>query len=119
MIESYGPFWVRRIFLLNELVPNSSRSTEERMIEEHDALIIRCPQLGGEVPFRYCRTGDEDLPCRRILVCWEFRIEISKFLGEHYSVDQIQCALVPPTKTRLDTILELIEKAKKTKEEGE
>jgi len=118
-MESYGPFWVRRIFLLNELVPNSSSSTEERMIEEHDALIIRCPQLGGEVPFRYCRTGNENLPCRRIMVCWEFRVEISRFLGEHYSVDKIQCALAPPTKTRLDTILEIIEKAKKTKGEGE
>jgi hypothetical protein len=53
------------------------------------------------------------------MVCWEFRIEISKFMGEHYSVDQIQCALTAPTKTRLDTILELIEKAKKTKDEGE
>jgi hypothetical protein len=27
--------------------------------------------------------------------------------------------LAPPTKTRLDTILEIIEKAKETKEEGE
>jgi hypothetical protein len=53
------------------------------------------------------------------MVCWEFRIEISKFLGEHYSIDQVQRALAPPTKTRLDTILELIEKAKKLKEEGE
>jgi hypothetical protein len=88
-------------------------------IEEHDALIIYCPQLGGEIPFRYCRMGNEDLPCRRIIVCWEFRIEISKFLGEHYSMDQIQRALAPSTKTRLDTILELIEKAKKVKEEGE
>jgi hypothetical protein len=50
------------------------------------------------------------------MVCWEFRIEISKFLGEHYSIDKIQRALTPPTKTRLDTILELIEKAKKRKE---
>ena len=88
-------------------------------IEEHDALIIYCPQLGGEIPFRYCRMVNEDLPCRRIIVCWEFRIEISKFLGEHFSIDQIQRALAPPTKTRLDTILELIEKAKKVKEEGE
>jgi hypothetical protein len=88
-------------------------------IEEHDSLITYCPQLGGEVPFRYCRTINEDLPCGRIMVCWEFRIEISKFMGEHYSVDQIQCALTAPTKTRLDTILELIEKAKKTKDEGE
>ncbi|MGZ3568762.1 MAG: hypothetical protein ACXU9W_08200 [Thermodesulfobacteriota bacterium] len=89
------------------------------MIESYDALIIYCPQLGGEIPFRYCRTGNEDLPCRRIMVCWEFRIEISKFLGEHYSIDQIERTLAPPTKTRLDTILELIEKAKRIKEEGE
>jgi hypothetical protein len=88
------------------------------MIEEHDALIIRCPQLGGEVPFRYCRIVNEELPCRRIMVCWEFRIEISKFLSEHYSIEQIEHALTPPTKTRVETILELIEKAKKIKEEG-
>ena len=53
------------------------------------------------------------------MVCWEFRIEISKFRGEHYSIDQIECALAPSTKTRLDTILDLIEKAKRVKEEGE
>ncbi|MGO8989416.1 MAG: hypothetical protein ACLQGU_22690 [bacterium] len=89
------------------------------MIEEHDALIIRCPQLGGEVPFRYCRTVHENLPCQRVMVCWEFRIKISKFLSEHYSIEQIQCALTPSAKTRIDTILELIEEAKKIKEEGE
>ena len=89
------------------------------MIEEHDALIIRCPMLGGEVPFQYCRTVNEDLPCRKIIICWEFRIEIGQFLNEHYSLDEIQRALAPSIKTRLDTILELIEKAKKIKGEGE
>jgi hypothetical protein len=88
-------------------------------IEEYDALIIYCPQLGGEIPFQYCRTVNEELPCRKIIICWEFRIEIGNFLNEHYSLGQIQCALAPPAKTRLDTILELIEKAKKIKEEGE
>jgi len=87
-------------------------------IEEHDALIIYCPQLGGEIPFRYCRMVNEGLPCRKIMVCWEFRIEISNFLGKHYSLDQVQRALAPPTKTRIDTILELIEKAKKIKDGG-
>jgi len=85
-------------------------------MEEHDELIIRCPMLGGEIPFRYCRIVNEDLPCRRIIICWEFTIEIGKFLRENYSFDQIQRALAPPTKTRIETILELIEKAKKIKE---
>jgi hypothetical protein len=89
------------------------------MIEEYDTLILRCPQLGGEVPFKYCRTLNEDLPCRKIVVCWEFRLEIAKFLGEHYSIDQIERALAPPIKSRIETILELIEKAKKINEEGE
>lgn len=88
------------------------------MMEENDSLIIRCPQLGGEVPFKYCRTLNENLPCRKIIICWEFRLEIGKFLSDHYSFDQIQKALAPPSQTRIETILNLIEKAKKIKEEG-
>jgi hypothetical protein len=87
------------------------------VIETHDTLITYCPQLGGEVPFRYCRTLQEDLPCRKLMVCWEFRIEIAKFLSDHYSLDQAQQALWPPEKSRVETIVELIEQAKKAKEE--
>jgi len=88
------------------------------MIEVYDSLMIYCPQLGGEVPFKYCRTLNDHLPCRKIIICWEFKLEIGKFLNEHYSLEQIQKALAPPTKTRMETILELIDKAKKVKEEG-
>jgi len=94
-------------------IPQGSKET---MIEEHDSLMIYCPQLGGEVPFWYCRSVNDGLPCRKILVCWEFRLEISRFLSEHYSSDQIERALAPPTRTRIETILELIEETKKTKE---
>ncbi len=85
------------------------------MIEQYDSLVIRCPQLGGDVPFRYCRTLNEELPCRGIIGCWEFRIDISKFLEDHYSVESIQQALAPPAGTRLDVLLQLVEKAKKLK----
>ncbi len=86
------------------------------MIEEDDTSTLYCSQLGDEVPFRYCRTVNEDLPCRRIVVCWEFQMDISIFLNQHYSTDQIRRALAIPSKTRLDTILELIDKARR---EGE
>ena len=80
------------------------------MIEEYDVLVNYCHQLGGQVPFRYCRIVNGDLPCRGIMVCWEFRVEISEFLGKHYSTGQIQRALAPPTQAKLDIILMLIEK---------
>jgi hypothetical protein len=85
------------------------------MIEEYDELIIRCPQLGGEVPFKYCRAVNENLPCKRIIICWEFRIDIGRFLEENYLMEQIQSALSPKEKSRIETILEIIEKAKKLK----
>lgn len=101
------------------LCKNLQGRVETAMIEEYDGLTIYCSQLGGEIPFRYCRTVNDDLPCRKILVCWEFRLEIARFLSEQYSSDQIERALAPPTRTRIETILELIDKAKKSKEGGE
>lgn len=92
------------------------QGSEDKMIEAYDDLMIYCPQLGGEVPFQYCRTVNDSLPCRKVLICWEFRLEISQFLSGHYSPDQIKRCLAPPTRTRIETILELIEEAKKIKE---
>jgi len=89
------------------------------MIEEHDDLTIYCSQLGGEVPFRYCRTVNDNVPCRKIVICWEFRLQISEFLDKHFSAEQVERALAPSTKSRLDTILELIEQAKEIKQEWE
>jgi hypothetical protein len=85
------------------------------MIEINDSLMIHCPQLGGEIPFRYCRTVNDTLPCRRIIPCWEFRTNIVQFLKDHFSVDEMQRFLAPPAKTRIETLIDLIEKAKKIK----
>ena len=88
---------------------------EKTMIETHDDMVIHCVQLGGEIPFRYCRTVNQNLPCRRIIPCWEFRMDIVQFLNDHFSPDEIQSFLAPPAKTRVETLLDLIEQAKKTK----
>ena len=85
------------------------------MIDVHDSFVIHCIQLGGEIPFRYCRTVNQDLPCRRIVSCWEFRMDIVSFLNDHYSAEELQNIFSPPAKTRIETILELIEQAKKLK----
>ncbi|OGP53768.1 MAG: hypothetical protein A2162_03270 [Deltaproteobacteria bacterium RBG_13_52_11b] len=87
------------------------------MIEEHDSASTRCPQLGGDVPFQYCRTLNQGLPCRSIMVCWEYRIPVSKFLEAHYPAEEIRRAFTPSSKTRLDTILEIAENAKRRKTE--
>ena len=80
-------------------------------IDQFDKLEIRCPRLGGEVNFKYCRS--EEAPfCPRIVICWAERIDIANFLNENYTPEQIHSALNKPKSNKLDQILRAMEKAK-------
>ena len=81
-------------------------------IDIHDELEQRCRMLGHPVPFSYCRQLPEGRPCRMILDCWQGRFDTAAFLEQHYTPEQIEAILAPPT-PKLTSILELIDKAKK------
>jgi hypothetical protein len=83
---------------------------------EHDALEIRCLQLGGPVTFGYCRKVGDGLPCRNLLGCWTGRFDVIAFLRETYSRDELKRAFAPRDKTRLQRIVELAEQARERQE---
>jgi hypothetical protein len=86
-------------------------------IEKHDEMNVwRCPQLGGSVPFKYCRTMNEGLPCGAIEQCWAGRVDAEAFLIKHYSEDQLK-QIFAPRPSRLAVVLETL--AKTTKKETE
>ena len=88
------------------------------MIEQHDDKAIRCPRVGGEVNFLYCRSENNMLPCGWIVGCWQRRIGIDEFLANHYSKEELDRIFAPP-KHRVESLLNMIEQAKKrTKEES-
>jgi len=87
------------------------------MIEQHDDETIRCPKLGGEVNFKYCRIMNNRLPCGWIAGCWQVRMDINKFLADHYSKEELEPIFSPP-KPKMETLVELIEKAKKARRES-
>ncbi|MBW2065945.1 MAG: hypothetical protein JRJ03_13585 [Deltaproteobacteria bacterium] len=84
------------------------------MIEEHDEKIIRCPRVGGDVTFKFCRSENNMLPCRWVVGCWEGRINIMMFLDEHFSQEAQNRIFVTP-KPKLESLVEMIEKAKEGK----
>lgn len=86
------------------------------MIEQHDEKTIRCPRVGGEVNFRFCRSENNMLPCRFIVGCWEMRLDANQFLEEHFSKEELNRIFVPP-KPKIESLVELIERAKKAKKE--
>lgn len=46
------------------------------------SLVIRCPRLGGEVPFSYCEKEGGDLPCRMVVSCWAAIFPVEEYLQE-------------------------------------
>jgi len=84
------------------------------LIEQHDEKTIRCPRVGGEVNFRFCRFENNMLPCRWIVGCWQTRIDINKFLEDHYSGEEQERIFVPP-RPKIESLVDLIEKTKKVK----
>ncbi len=84
-------------------------------ITAHDGRRRRCPMLGHDVPFSYCRAPGRQLPCSRILDCWWETFDVETFLRGHFSEDQI-AEVLAPRKDKAATLIELIEKARKANE---
>ncbi len=77
-----------------------------------DELWIRCPRLGGEVPFSYCLKEAGELPCHRTLVCWQPFFPVEAWLKERLSADQWELCFSRTQREKMVSLVELIEKAK-------
>jgi hypothetical protein len=82
------------------------------MLTEHDNLSRRCPMLGNDVPFSYCRQPGQEIPCRKIFDCWWETIDIQTFIAKNYS-EEIQKAIMQPPKPKMLSLIEIIEQAQK------
>ncbi len=87
------------------------------MIEQHDDKMIRCPRIGGYVTFKLCRSENNFLPCRWVVGCWQEQMDINEFLDEHFSKENLDKIFAPP-KPKMESLMEMIEKAKKVKKEN-
>jgi hypothetical protein len=87
-------------------------------MDQYDDKTIRCPRVGGEVNFRFCRFENNMLPCRWIVGCWEMRVDMNKFMTDHYSKEEMDRIFTPP-RPKIESLLNLVEDAKKVKQEDD
>lgn len=78
----------------------------------HDHLVIRCPRLGGQVTFAYCRREEGVLPCRRTIICWQGRFPVAAFLQTVLAEEDWHRWTNQRPQEKVTTLLELIEAAK-------
>jgi hypothetical protein len=84
----------------------------------YDHLEIRCPKLGGQVTFTYCRREGGTLPCQRTIVCWQCRFPVEAFLKSILEKEEWDRWSHQKPKEKMVTLLELIEAAKQHLQEG-
>ena len=80
--------------------------------EQFDTIESYCPMLGHELPFKYCRTMQMDLPCGRILNCWFERLPIQQYIGDHFTLEEQKKAFEPP-KPKMEALADIIQKVSK------
>lgn len=72
--------------------------------EAFDRIEARCPQLGGEVTFGYCRALDGGLPCPRALVCYELRFPVAEYFRRVLRAETFARVFTTPAQSRLDRL---------------
>ncbi len=77
----------------------------------NEDLAIRCPRLGHQVRFAYCRSENLGLPCSKALVCWQPHFLVAEYLSQELNTDQWQKAFAEPPKQKIVHLFDLIRKA--------
>lgn len=77
--------------------------------------MIRCPRLGHQITFSYCRSENTGLPCFKTLDCWFDRFLVEEYLRKELKPEEWNRIFERPPKTKVLSLMELIEETKKSK----
>ena len=78
-----------------------------------DSFQIRCPRLGQQIHFSYCRKENMGIPCFKTLDCWHIYFQVVEHLQKELSEDEWQKAFEKPATPKMVSLVELIEKAQR------
>lgn len=86
---------------------------EQKSTPPDDTYLIRCPRLGHQIYFSYCRKENHGLPCFKTLDCWYPHFMVEDYLRKELTPEEWDKAFTRPTQTKTASLVELIEQAKK------
>ena len=87
--------------------------TERLVLSLYEDREIRCPRLGGPVTFSYCRIENRGRPCSKALSCWTAHFDVEALFRKTMSPEEFQECFFGPPPSKVGTLLELIERARK------
>jgi hypothetical protein len=82
-----------------------------------DSFQIRCPRLGQQIHFAYCRQENMGLPCFKALDCWYMHFNVVEYLGQELSAIEWEESFEKPPTPKILSLAQLIEKAQRQAKE--
>ena len=86
-------------------------------IPTDDSFQIRCPRLGQQIHFAYCRQENMGLPCFKTLDCWYMHFNVVEYLGQELSAAEWEESFEKPPTPKILSLAQLIEKAQRQAKE--
>lgn len=80
-----------------------------------DDFSIRCPRLGHQINFPYCRSENNGLPCFKTLDCWYPHFNVHAYLKGRLTDEDFKKVFISAGKPKILSLFDLIEQAKKNK----
>ncbi len=81
--------------------------------DSYDAMQRRCPRLGGQVPFCYCRRMEgSQHPCAKVFDCWWERFDVVEYFRRHLSPDAFKKLQNTPPPEKVASLVDLIRQAR-------
>ncbi|MFH2061171.1 MAG: hypothetical protein ABIJ59_20080 [Pseudomonadota bacterium] len=77
---------------------------------------IRCPRLGHQIEFSYCRSENSGLPCFKTLDCWHHYFDVHTYFKKKLTQEDFNTAFTKTSRPKIFSLLDLIEQAKKSQE---
>ena len=76
-------------------------------------FFIRCPRLGHQINFSYCKKENLKLPCFKTLDCWYNYFDVHAFFKKRLSPKDFETTFITQGQSKVFSLMDLIEKAKK------
>ncbi len=80
-----------------------------------DHVEIRCPKLGSEITFGYCRSVASGLPCERALDCFEGLLPAEQYFRRVLRDETFEQRFRGPPPDRYGALLDTVERAKRAR----
>lgn len=80
---------------------------------------IRCPRLGHQINFSYCRRENSGLPCFKVVDCWGSHFLVEDYLRRELTAGEWDKVFERRPKSKMLSLVELIEQAKERKKKSE